>query len=154
MLNFIKNILTNKINTENTELEYSSEEQLQLATCALFLEVANSDDDFAEVEKEFIVRTLKQVFELDDNLVNELIEESQVQNEKSVSLYEFTKIINEFFNKKEKIQLVKNLWRLVFSDGVLDKNEEYFVRKISNNLHLDHSEIIASKLEVKNEAKE
>jgi len=75
MLNFIKNILTNKINTENTELEYSSEEQLQLATCALFLEVANSDDDFAEVEKEFIVRTLKQVFELDDNLVNELIEE-------------------------------------------------------------------------------
>jgi len=154
MLNFIKNFLTNNTNTDNIDLVYSTDEKLQLATCALFLEVANSDDDFSKVEKQFIIKTMKKQFQLDDNLVEELIEGSKVQTEKSVSLYEFTKIINNSFNKQEKIAIVKSLWQLVFADGVMNKYEEYFVRKISNNLHLEHSEIIAAKLEAKKEAKE
>ncbi|MBU0472587.1 MAG: TerB family tellurite resistance protein [Bacteroidetes bacterium] len=149
MLDFFKNIIT----TENFAENYDSQKQLQLATCALFIEVANADDDFSKVENEFIKKIIKEKFGLEDGLVNELLEESRLKTEKSISLYEFTKTINQFFNKKEKIEIVKNLWKLVFSDGVMDKYEEHFMRTISNNLHLPHSEMIATKLEAKEEAK-
>jgi uncharacterized tellurite resistance protein B-like protein len=47
--------------------------------------------------------------------------------------------------------VLKNLWRLILIDGRLDKHEEHFVRIISNNLHLEHNDLIAAKIEVKKE---
>lgn len=149
MLDFFKSILT----TDNVASKQDPKEQIQLATCALFLEVANADDDFSRVENEFIKKIMKDKFCINDDLVNGLIEQSKLQTENSISLYEFTKTINESFSKKEKIEIVKNLWKLVFEDGIMDKYEEHFMRTISNNLHLEHSEMIATKLEAKEEAK-
>ncbi len=153
MLDYIKNLLIGNKPVESSEEEiiYDDNKRVQIATCALFLEVANSDDDFSVEEEEFINKTMKEEFELDDKLVNELIELSHEHTENSVSLYEFTEIINQYFTNAQKFDVVKNLWRLVFADGNLDSYEEYFIRKISRNLHLEHSDMIAAKLEVKEE---
>ena len=153
MLDYIKNLLIGNKLVESGEEEiiYDDNKRVQIATCALFLEVANSDDDFSVEEEEFINKTMKEEFELDDKLVNELIELSHEHTENSVSLYEFTEIINQYFTNAQKFDVVKNLWRLVFADGNLDSYEEYFIRKISRNLHLEHSDMIAAKLEVKEE---
>ena len=153
MLDYIKNLLIGNKPVESSEEEiiYDDNKRVQIATCALFLEVANSDDDFSVEEEEFINKTMKEEFELDDKLVNELIELSHEHTENSVSLYEFTEIINQYFTNAQKFDVVKNLWRLVFADGNLDSYEEYFIRKISRNLHLEHSDMIAAKLEVKKE---
>ena len=153
MLDYIKNLLIGNKPVESSEEEiiYDDNKRVQIATCALFLEVANSDDDFSVEEEEFINKTMKEEFELDDKLVNELIELSHEHTENSVSLYEFTEIINQYFTNAQKFDVVKNLWRLVFADGNLDSYEEYFIRKISRNLHLEHSDMIAAKLEGKKE---
>jgi uncharacterized tellurite resistance protein B-like protein len=153
MLNFIKNIFTENVNNHDISSNINKDEQIKVATCALFLEVANSDDSFSQVEKDFIIKTMKEKFEIEDDLVEKLLQKSITQTKSSIGLYEFTKIINESFSKSEKIEIVKNLWQLVFIDGILDKYEEYFIRKISNNLNLSHTEIIATKLEAKKEAK-
>ncbi|MBU0561826.1 MAG: TerB family tellurite resistance protein [Bacteroidetes bacterium] len=152
MFNFFKKKLYEEFdNPVSEEIEVDQSKRIQLATCALFLEVANSDDDFAEEEKTFIINHMKQAFSLDDELVKELISESKAEVEESISLYEFTKILNDNFSREEKFNIVKNLWKLVFADGRLDKYEEYFVRKISNNLNLSHSEMIAAKFDAKKE---
>ena len=153
MLGYIKNLLIGNepAKSDEEEIIYDDSKRVQIATCALFLEVANSDDDFSVEEEEFINKTMKEEFELDDKLVNELIELSHEHTENSVSLYEFTEIINQYFTNAQKFDVVKNLWRLVFADGNLDSYEEYFIRKISRNLHLEHSDMIAAKLEVKEE---
>lgn len=154
MLGFIKNLISKNDSSEETTKNYSPEIKLKIATCALFLEVANSDDDFSIEEKSFIEKTMKDEFSLDDELVEELIKLASDQTDKSVSLYEFTEVINKLYSKEEKQIILKNLWRLVFADGKLDKYEEYFIRTISKNLHLEHSEMIAAKLEVKKERME
>jgi len=155
MLSYIKNLLIGNEPVESGEKEiiYDDNKRVQIATCALFLEVANSDDEFSVEEEELINKKMKEEFKLDDTLVKELIELSHEQTEKSVSLYEFTEIINQYFTNAQKYDVVKNLWRLVFVDGKLDSYEEYFIRKISGNLHLEHSDMIAAKLEVKKELK-
>ena len=154
MLAFIKNLISNG-NKAQSELssKYSQETQLQIATCALFLEIANSDDVFSIEEKVFIEETMKEEFNLNDELVTELLTHATQQTDESVSLYEFTDIINKQFGRNEKLEILKNLWRLVFADGKLDMNEESFMRTISNNMHLEHSDMIRTKLEAKEESK-
>lgn len=145
--------------TDETVSEQISDEQndlieykkLQIATCALFLEVANSDDEFLDTEKEKIVETMKNIFDLDNKHVQMLIEASNESVQKSVSIYEFTEIVNRYYDYDQKYEIMKNLWRLIFVDKRLDAHEEYFMRKITGNLHLDHSDMISSKLIVKKE---
>lgn len=151
MIDYLKKLLLEKTNNGEQVVALDNEKRVQIATCALFLEVANSDDDFSVEEKEFIESTMKEKFALDDKTVSELIDLSLKQTEKSVSLYEFTEIINQIFDQDSKFEILKNLWRLVFADGTLDKYEEYFIRKISGNLHMEHSDMIAAKIEVKSE---
>ena len=151
MIDFFKKMITEKEIVDLAAEPTNEKKRLQIATCALFLEVAHSDDDFSIEEKIFIESTMRDKFNLDEQTVSELIELSMKQTDKSVSLYEFTEIINQHFDKNAKYEVMKNLWRLVFADDNLDKYEEHFLRKISGNLHIEHSDFIAAKLEVKAE---
>ena len=151
MLNFFKELFAdNKSKQQNAEEENNS---LQIASCALLLELANADDEFSDEEKTRVVELMKTSFNLTDEEVDKLLELSQKQIEKSVSAYEFTEIINKQLNEDEKYQIIKNLWQLAYVDGKLDKYEDYYIRKISNNLHISNQDRIAAKLEVKKEMK-
>ena len=73
MLGFIKNLVTKDDTETEVSKKYNSETQLQIATCALFLEIANSDDDFSIEEKIFIENTMRNEFNLEEELVDELL---------------------------------------------------------------------------------
>lgn len=152
MLELIKDLLTGK-KEKNEEIInlVPYEKKLQIATCALFLEVANSDDNFAKEEKENIYKSMKEIFGLDEQYIKELISLSEKQIRNSVSLYEFTDIINQNFSKDEKYEVLKNLWKLIYTDNKVDKYEDLFIKRISSNFHLEHKDLIAAKLEVKND---
>lgn len=153
MIKYLKDLVTGTGYEEDGHSGHSSDDskRVQIATCALFIEVANSDDEFTDDEKELIFDLMRKHFDLTEEDIHELIELSHEQIEKSVSLYEFTDIINKNFNSEEKYSVLKNLWRLILVDGKLDKHEEYFVRKITQNMHLEHKDLIAAKMEVKKE---
>ena len=155
MLKFFREIL----GVEEQSGNYSSdsissntqERKIKLATCALFLEVAQSDEHLEKNEKEVIVSTMKNMFNLNDEEASKLIQQSDEQVKRSVSLYEFTDVINKHFDKSQKYKVIKNLWKLIFADKNLSELEEHFIRTINNNLNLEHADFIASKMEVKAE---
>ena len=150
MLDFFKEIFSNTKNNKQPS-EHDDNKAIQIASCALFLELANADDDFSHEERKRIIELMKANFKLTDEEIDKLFELSQQQIEKSVSAYEFTEIINEKLSEEEKYEIVKNLWRLAYVDKKLDKYEDYYIRKISNNLHISNQDRIAAKLEVKKE---
>lgn len=157
MLEYLKELITPKINQagnnqtgDNKGMAF--EKRVQVATCALFLEVANSDDEFTNEEKKLIFNLMKKEFVLAEDELKELIHESNYKLKHSISLYEYTDIINKYYDENEKYKIVKNLWKLVFIDGKLDSHEEYFMRTISKNLHLSHSDFITAKSEAKRES--
>ncbi len=149
MIKLLKEILIGT--PEKKETMFSHEEKIKVATCALLIEVANSDDEFAEVEKEKIIEIMHTIFSLSEDEVSELIELAQQHLEESISLYEFTDVINKNFSRDEKLEILKNIWRLIFADGKMDQYEEYFIRKISRNLNLYHQDFIDTKIAVKQE---
>ena len=123
----------------------------KVATAALLVEIAKSDGDFSKDERKRIIDLMKKDFDLDDECVNDLLALSEQKVKDSVSIYEFSSVINENFAQQEKLDLIKNLWRIIYEDGKLDSHEDRLIKIIGSTLNLEHKDIIGAKLFVKQE---
>ena len=119
------------------------------ACAALLIETALADKVFNTEEIDSMKKTLREVYEIDEKDLDELISESEKKVSESTSLYEYTRLINDLCDYQDKIKLINNLWAIAFADKHLDKYEEYLIRKISDLLHVSHSDFILQKLNVK-----
>lgn len=156
MLNYLKQIFAltseEKGSTHPEKpTKVNKEKKLQVATCALFLEMARADDEFSDDERKKIIFVMQTTFNLDREYVDELIELSEERIKESISIYEFSSVINQDFSKDEKFELLKNLWRLIYVDETLNMHEDHLIKKIANTLNMEHRDIIAAKLMVKEE---
>ena len=121
------------------------EHTLNLATAALLIEISRSDDSIQTEELQLIEKTIREKFDISAEEALELIELARQEVEASVSLHEFTRILNEQLDRPEKAHIVELLWQVAFADGVLDKYEEYYVRKIADLLYVSQQEYIKAK---------
>ncbi len=151
MFEYLKKVLIPEIGSNRSNTQSNQEKKIQVATCALFIELAKADNDFSEIEKEKIISLMQDIFNLDEEYIEELIELSESKVNQSVSVYEFTTVINNNFDRDEKIDLLINLWRLVYVDDTLDQYEDGLMRKLGTLLNLEHSDLINAKLLVKQE---
>lgn len=88
---------------------------------------------------------LQKRFELNKEETNTLLELASDQVEDSVSLYEFTRPLNEQLSREERVHILELLWEVAFADGVLDKYEEYYVRKIADLMYISQKDYIQTK---------
>lgn len=155
MLNYLRKIISPEKDEPQVGRTGNHDEKesrkLEVATAALFVEMAKADGEFTEDEREKIIKVMKNTFELDDECVQDLIELSEEKIKESISLYEFTSIINEKFSNDEKFALMKNLWKLIYIDEKLNMYEDHLAKKIGGMLNLDRQKIIEAKLIVKDE---
>jgi uncharacterized tellurite resistance protein B-like protein len=153
MFDYLKKVLSPVFDENNrSHSSYSSQQKkIQIATCALFIEIASADDNFTADERNEIISTMRAKFNLNDEEANELLNLSEERVKNSVSVYEFTSLIDQNFSRDEKYELLKNLWRLIFVDKKLDAYEENLIRKIRLTLNMEHQDLIAAKMEVKEE---
>ena len=156
MFEYLRRVLSPEQDEQiSKEVDTSSQKTIskkyQVATAALLVEIAKADGDFSNDEKRRIVDLMKNDFDLDDECVNELLALSEQKVKDSVSIYEFSSVINENFAQQEKLDLIKNLWRIIYEDGKLDSHEDRLIKIIGSTLNLEHKGIIAAKLFVKQE---
>lgn len=152
MLDFIKQLLTNSFNNSSSESS-AKEKRLQVATCALFIEIANADFNFTQDERDEIISVMQKIFDLDENQSKELVQLAEQKVKDSVSIYEFTQLIDQNFSRDEKFEILKNLWRLVYKDKILNQYEDHLMKRIGHNLKFEHREIMNAKIIVKEEMK-
>ncbi len=127
----------------------SPEKMIQIATCALFLEIANSDEHFSDEERQTIIEILKNEFSLTEDEVQNLIKKTEHTLDESIDLWQFTNLINKHFSDEDKAKILENLWRIIYTDEILDTYEDYLAHKIANLLRLPHKTLIDTKLKVK-----
>ena len=146
MFEYFKNMVA----TQNKEQD-NFQKKLQVATCALFFEIAKADENFTREEHEKIVSIMKSKYELNNDEANELMSLTEASIKKSVSIYEFATIVDQSFSKDEKLELMKELWQLIYTDKKLNKYEDNLIKRIGDILKLEHKEVIDAKLMVKGE---
>lgn len=125
---------------------------LQLATAALLYEMLRADYDEHPEELAALEQALKKTFSLDRDETRQLAELAKREVAESVSLYQFTGLINQRFSPREKIRVVEMLWQVAFADGRLDRYEEALVRKIADLIHVPHRDFIRAKHRVQEKA--
>lgn len=121
---------------------------LQLAAAALLIELSKADFDRDAREQQVIVEAVRTTFNLDPSTVHELLADAEKANAQSTSLFEFTHVINEYCDEQSKYALVRELWRVAYADGNIDKYEDYLIRKVAELIYLPHALYIRAKMEV------
>ena len=156
MFEYLRKVLSSEQDEQiSKKVETSSPKTLskkyKVATAALLVEIAKADGDFSMDERKRIIDLMKKDFDLDDECVNELLALSEQKVKDSVSIYEFSSVINESFTQQEKLDLIKNLWRIIYEDGKLDSHEDRLIKIIGSTMNLEHKDVINAKLFVKRE---
>ena len=123
-------------------------QDVRVATCALFLEMAHIDDTFTKEETEIILSILKEKYQLSDEHADHLLEEAERELKESIDLWQFAKLINENYAMEEKMEVIKILWEIVFVDGKMDRYENYLMHKMATLLRLSNEKLIDAKLAV------
>ena len=143
---FFKNITPNKkTNIKKNSFEPFKDDMI-LSICVLLIEVSKSDDDYDDSEKAKIIDLLEKQFSLNHEQIDILMKMADKKNNEIISLHELTASINKEYTYSEKKNVIKMLWDIAYSDGRIDKYEDYTIRKISDLLYIKHSDFIKAKL--------
>lgn len=122
--------------------------RVELAAAVLMLEISLADSSLDDEELVIIKNALVNVFHIEAQQVSELIDLAQKEVDLSVSLHDFTRLLNEKLSMEERTQVVELLWQVAFADAVLNKYEEYYIRKIAGLLYIPHKDYLKTKHKV------
>ena len=127
----------------------SRERALHMAAAALMIETARADfvDDAAEQAR--LTELLCDSLQLDQEHIEELVVAAEARVDEAVSLYEFTRVINDHYSAEQKLQLIGAMWSVAYADDNLDKYEEHLIRQVAELTYVPHSDYIQSKLSAK-----
>ncbi|GAA6185478.1 TerB family tellurite resistance protein [Aliiglaciecola sp. NS0011-25] len=126
----------------------SEKHTVELATAVLLYEIMRADGKFEESEQLAYQTLLKRHFDLSANELDSLIKLSSDKAGQAVDYHQFTRTINQHCDVPEKLQILESLWRVAYADKHLDVHEIHLIRRISDLLHIPHSQFIQSKLKV------
>ena len=148
MIKKLRDLISNfSKKTENEDIQDISD--LDNACAALLVEIAFADKDFDESEQDSLKKSLMECYKISEEEINAIIEDAEITVKESTSLYGYTRIVNDEFEYTDKLDLLRNMWKIAYADGNLDKYEEHLIRKTSDLIHISHSDYIKIKLEVR-----
>jgi uncharacterized tellurite resistance protein B-like protein len=121
------------------------ESALRMATAVLMLEVARADYVFEESEFHRVLKLIETHFGLTPEEAATLVNRAGDSSEELVSVHEFTHLLHENLDEKEKARIVALLWQIAYADGRLDKYEDSLVLKISDLLYVSRGLVMRLK---------
>ena len=148
MKNLLKRFFAKTSNEYSVDRKLETSHDVRIATCALLLEMANIDGEFSDLEKKSIVKVLKNNYQLSAEHASALMKAAEDELEKSRDLWQFAKLINENYSTEKKMKVIETVWQVIYTDGILDKHEDYLVHKLAKLLRLSHKHLIDAKLRV------
>ena len=118
---------------------FNKEEQLNdnsdlLNVACLMIHAAKIDENYTDKERKIIKKTLTMLNNKED--IGKLISEAEKKENDSNHIQDFTKNIKNM-DKENKIEVIKNIWSIILSDGTSDMYEENLMRRLAGLLYLD-----------------
>ena len=131
--------------------EVSDSDNDLLNVACLMIHAARIDENYTDNEKKIIKKTLTKLDNSNED-IEKLILEAEKKEADSNHIQEFTKNIKSM-NKDNKIEIIKNIWSIILSDGTSDIFEENLMRRLSGLLYIDAKTMGDIKLDIQTERK-
>lgn len=125
-----------------SEAPASRAQSVRLATAALLVEAMRADFDATADERAALEALLQRHFGLTAAEATDLVATAERAADRSVSLYDFTRVLNDALAAGEKADVIEMLWRASLADGRLDKYEDHLVGKVAELLYVPRAEVI------------
>ena len=126
--------------------EQSLEHQLHLAATALLLETARADFTQDAEEQQAMRDALLGTLSVSSAELEEIVDLATTRVDEATSLYQFTRLINDHYTPRQKIDLVSAMWQVAVADGRIDKYEEHLIRKVAELIYVSHADFIRCKV--------
>ena len=126
--------------------EQSLEHQLHLAATALLLETARADFAQDAEEQQAMRDALLGTLSVSSAELEEIVDLATTRVDEATSLYQFTRLINDHYAPRQKIDLVSAMWQVAVADGRIDKYEEHLIRKVAELIYVSHADFIRCKV--------
>lgn len=111
--------------------------RVQLAACALLLELAHADDQFTPDERRHIEATLGTRFDLDEGQIADLLRLAEAERAQSLDHFQFTRLIAAEYDLRQKVALAEVMWGVILADGRLSDHETHLIRKMASLMQLE-----------------
>ena len=128
-------------------------EKISLENIAsLLIHAAKIDEDYSSKEEEIIKKSLIDLGADEKNLDTLLIN-AKKKEENSNQILDFTKEVKSM-EEKEKIKIIKSLWKIIYSNKDADIYETNLMRRLSGLLYIDSKTMGDIKEEIKKKIKQ
>jgi uncharacterized tellurite resistance protein B-like protein len=130
---------------EGVDATAQREAAIRTATAVLMVDVARADYVFDDAEFDRVLRLIQAHFDLSAEDAATLVNMADEKAENLTSLHEFTQLLHNSLDEREKARIVGLLWQIAYADGRLDKFEDSLVLKISDLLHVSRGKVMQLK---------
>ena len=151
MIRRIQQFFAERIQSQVKAGQQGGEQAVRLATAALLIEVTRADFHVEQSERRAVMSAVKQLFGLSREETDELVALAEEEVDSSVSLFQFTQLVDREFSQEQKAQVIEMMWRVAFADHNKDHHEEYLVRKVADLLHVPHAIFVRTRHDVERE---
>ena len=103
---------------------------------ALLIHAAKIDENYTNLEKEIIKKTLLKIGANEENIDN-MVNEGEKIEKNSVQILEFTKEVKSL-SESNKILIVETLWRIIYSNSEADIYETSLMRRLAGLMYIDN----------------
>jgi len=118
---------------------------LQLAACALLLEIAHADGEFSAEEENVLVAAMQRQFGLEEATAAELLELADAERTRAIDHFQFARLIATHYDLGQRMVLAELMWSLILADGRIADREAALVRRLASLLDLQPAYLAQAK---------
>ena len=147
MKKFIKKLFSK----ENSHIENQNipdNSVIEEAVAVLLLRAANIDGKKDEKEIEAIKKLVIKQFNYDEEKADIIISKASEKEESSADLFEWSKIINDYYDLDSKKIVFSMMCEIICADGLIDPFESNLIRRLSGLLYISDKDAGAIKKKV------
>lgn len=119
--------------------------EIELTASVLAYELARSDGKITKEELSVLMDEIENIANKVGKSKEEIFEIIEIYSKDSVSFYEFVEDINKNYSKKEKLDLIRFMWRMAYADNKLDVDEERLIRRMADLIKIKDIDILKLK---------
>ena len=133
----------------NIKKENKEEDSYLVKVAALLIHAAKIDEKYSNDEEDIIKKTLLELG-ANQNELDALMINAKQSEAKANQILNFTREIKNQ-NEKDKIKIIKSLWRIIYSDKNADMYETNLMRRLSGLIYIDSKTMGNIKEKIKKE---
>ena len=127
---------------ENNKLDPS------ILIAALLIHAAKIDENYTEVEKKIIKKSIIELYNVDSHLADEIMLNAEKKESQSNQIVEFTSEIKKY-PMESRLKIIEVIWKIVYSDSISDDFESNLIRRVCGLLYVSDKDNGIIKTKVK-----